>query len=425
MTEPNRLGLKAAADAVARGAISAEELVRACIDRIRAREPEVHAFEFIDPEHALAEARARDNERTKGPLHGVPIGAKDIIDTADMPTGWGSSIYAGRRAPWDAGCIALARRAGAVILGKTVTTEFAYRRPGNTRNPRNLAHTPGGSSMGSAAAVADDMLPLAFGSQTAGSIIRPSSYCGVIGYKASFGDIDLEGVMALAPTLDSLGFMVRELEDIPLMRSVLAGDEAKPTARPHHDPPRIGLVRTHHWEEAEPASRDALEAAADALASAGAPVDEPRSPDEFERLAQVQPRIMAYDAARARAFEATVHRDRVSEAFAALADRGRAIPYAEYREDQDLAARCRRRLADVFESYDVLLAPSAPGEAPAGHDNTGDPVFNRMWTVLHAPLITLPVAAGPQGLPVGVQLIGRFGADNRLVADAAWVYERL
>jgi amidase len=425
MPQLNEWSASRAAAAVARGEASAEALVAACLARIRAREAEVGAFQFLDPEAALRDARALDKGPVRGPLHGVPIGVKDIIDTADMPTGWGSPIYRDRRASWDAGCVALCRAAGAVILGKTVTTEFAYFHPGKTRNPANPGHTPGGSSQGSAAAVADRMLPLAFGSQTAGSVIRPAAFCGVIGYKASYGDLDLQGVMGLAPSLDTLGLLVRDLADVQLMRSVLAGDAAGVRRRPDGNPPRIGFARTPHWREAQPATRDLLERTAGRLAAAGARVGEPELPAEFDGLADCQATVMAFEAARTRAHECIAHRERVSEAYLALYEKGRAIPYETYRTAKALAARSRAKLAELFRDFDLLLAPSAPGEAPEGLARTGDPLFNRMWTLLHVPCVTLPAGTGPQGLPLGVQLVGRFGEDAALVADAAWVEERL
>lgn len=425
MSALNEWSAARAAKAIAAREITAEDFTRACLDRIAAREAEVGAFQYLNAEGALAQARALDRRAVKGPLHGIPVAFKDIVDTADMPTGWGSPIYKDRRPAWDASCVALCRAAGAVIVGKTVTTEFAYRTPGKTRNPRNTAHTPGGSSQGSAAAVADGMLPLAFGSQTAGSVIRPGAYCGAVGYKASYGDIDLQGVMGLASSLDALGIYVRHLDDAQLMRAVLVGDRPAVEPRPDDRPPRIGFVRTPEWNEAEPAMRDALERAAARLADTGARVSEPKLPPEFDQMVPCQQTIMAFEMARTRAHECLAHRDRVSAPYVAQFEKGLAIPYEKYREAQALAADCRALFDRMFEDYDLMIAPAAPGEAPEGLSNTGDPLFNRMWTLLRGPLIVLPGGTGPKGLPLGIQLAGRFGYDSRLIADALWVQARL
>ncbi|HEX2115469.1 MAG TPA: amidase, partial [Alphaproteobacteria bacterium] len=259
-TEPNTWNASAAAAAVAARKISATELVTACLDRIASREPEIGAWTFLDRERALAEARARDAEAPRGPLHGVPVGIKDIIDTADMPTTYGSPIYSRHRPAIDAACVSLIRRAGGIPLGKTVTTEFAYFAPGKTKNPRNPKHTPGGSSSGTAAAVADDMVPVALGTQTAASIVRPATFCGVVGYKPTIGMYALAGIKPFAASFDTLGTLTRSVEDAMLMWRVLHADDRPLPART--DPPRIGLCRTPQWTHAEPADVDAFETAA-------------------------------------------------------------------------------------------------------------------------------------------------------------------
>ncbi|MGQ0662839.1 MAG: amidase [Pseudomonadota bacterium] len=420
----NELGARQAADLIASRKLTAAELTAACLKRIEARDHEVGAFAYIDHEAALAQARALDRAPSKGVLHGVPIGVKDIIDTVDMPTGWGSPIYAGRRSMWDASCVALCRAEGAVILGKTVTTEFAYFHPGKTANPHNLRHTPGGSSQGSAAAVADFMVPVAFGSQTAASVTRPAAFCGVIGYKASYGSFDLAGVMALAPSFDTLGFLIRELDDIALLRAALLRDDREPPAVGAASL-RVGLARTAQWPKADPATRTAVASAADKLARSGARVEEVKLPDEFAELVATHQTIMAFDAARTHAFDYNVHRQQVSDKFAELVEAGRAGSFKAYRAAHARAAEARRKLGAIFDAFDVLLAPSAVGEAPEGLGATGDPLFSRMWTLLHVPSVTLPVAKGPKGLPIGVQLIGRFNHDNQLIGDAKWALARL
>jgi amidase len=352
------------------------------------------------------------------------VGIKDIIDTHDMPTAWGSPIYAGHRPVRDAGCVAALRRSGAVIAGKTVTTEFAYFYPGKTRNPHNLDHTPGGSSMGSAAAVADRMLPAALGSQTAASVIRPAAYCGIVGYKSTQGAFDLGGICGLSATMDSLGFMVREPGDLHLLRQAYLGAEA-PAPWPPGEAPRIGLVRTPHWLDACPDSRALLEAMATALESEGAEISEIEIGPPDGALTEAQKTVMAFETARARAFEFETHRDELSDAFRTLVEEGLAVDFASYQSALDLATVWSGRLDAVFADVDFLLAPSAPGEAPEGLAKTGDPLFSRMWNVLRVPLITLPAGVGPNGLPLGIQLIGALGGDDRLIRDADWVWARL
>src|SRR5947207_4799694 len=294
MPAPLSLSVRAAAQEIAAGRLSAEALTRACLDRIAAREPGVGVWHYLDPEAALAAARQRDAEPPRGPLHGIPIAVKDLIDTADMPTGYGSLIYEGHRPAADAPCVALARAAGAIVLGKTVTTEFACFTAGKTANPHNPAHTPGGSSSGSAAAVADGMVPLAFGSQTAGSIIRPAAYCGCIGYKPSYGLINRTGVKPLADSLDTLGVLARTVEDAAFFAGVLSERPALRHLATPSEAPRFGLYRTPMWEQAEPATAVALDAARAALERAGAAVVELAIAREHHGLAEVQDTIMRF-----------------------------------------------------------------------------------------------------------------------------------
>ena len=412
-----------AAQAVAAGTITSEALVTACLARIRAREESVRAWEYLDPEAALAQARARDRSPAQGPLHGVPVGIKDLIDTSDMPTGYGSPIYAGHQPAWDAASVALLRAAGAVILGKTVTTEFAMFTPGKTANPHNVAHTPGGSSSGSAAVVADQMVPLALGTQTAGSIIRPASFCGVVGYKPTHGQFPVAGIKALSQTLDTLGGLARSVADCALLRAVFVGAPAQLPALARA--PRIGLCHTPQWPCATDATRAALEGAGRQLAAAGAEVRQLALPPAFEHLVTAQETIQIFEGARCCAYELTVHRERLSARLLELLAPAEGLTYTAYAEALALAATCRQQLEAIFSDYDVLLVPSAPGEAPAGLAATGDPIFNRMWTLLHTPAVTLPGYTGPHGLPVGVQVIGPLGMDDRLLAIAAWMHERL
>jgi amidase len=420
MKQSNQLSAREAARRIACRELSAEALVRACLERIEEREAVVGAWIQLDADAALAEARALDAGALRGPLHGLPVAVKDLIDTVQYPTAYGSPIYAGYRPPADASCVAVARAAGALVLGKTVTTEFATFSPGKTANPHNPLHTPGGSSSGSAAAVADFMAPLAYGTQTAGSVIRPAAYCGVVGYKPSFGLICRAGVKPMAESLDTVGVLARDVGDAAFFAGVLAGRDLQPPATPAT--PRVGLCRTAEWEQAEPATRDALESAAGSLSAAGARVQEITLASEFSRLVVAQSEIMAYEIARALAYEAQAHAAQLSAKLHALLAQGRAVTPARHDDNLRLAERCRRALADQFAGVDVLLTPSTTGEAPAGLDATGNPLFNRLWTLLGAPCVHLPSARGPNGLPVGVQLVGLVGDDRKTLAAADWAW---
>ena len=423
MPSSHTLNAWEAAAAIAAGTLTSEALVRDCLERIDARDPAIAAWTHLDSEQALAQARDRDQTPASGPLHGVPVGVKDIIDTADMPTTYGSPIYAGHQTAWDAACVALLRQAGAVIMGKTVSTEFAMYEPGKTANPHNPAHTPGGSSSGSAAAVAAEMVPLALGSQTAGSIVRPASFCGVVGYKPTHGDFSLAGIKLLSQTLDTLGGFARCVQDLALLRAVLMGSPPQLTALA--EPPRIGLCRTPQWPQATPATQEAVETAARRFADAGARVDEVTLPAEVDGLVEAQTTVQIFEGVRCCAYELTQRRDQLSASTQQLLGPGERLSYAEYKAALHLAETCRAALTAVFAAHDVLLVPSAPGEAPAGLGATGNPLFNRMWTLLHTPVVSLPGLSGPQGLPVGVQAVGPLGGDDDLLAAAAWMHAHL
>ena len=420
----NQLDAWQAARALARRELRAEDLVRACLDRVAERDADVHAFVHLAPDAALAQARALDAGPLRGLLHGLPLGVKDLFDSADMPTAYGSPIYAGHRPAADAAAVALCREAGAVVLGKTVSTEFAYFHPGPTRNPHNLAHTPGGSSSGSAAAVADHMLPLALGTQTAGSIIRPAAYCGVVGYKPSFGRVPRAGVKSLSEALDTVGGFGRCVRDVALLGAVLTGD-ARLIPGDAAAAPRIGLCRTADGAQADADTQRALRDAAAALAPLAAHFSEASLPDDLPDLVRLQKAVMVFEMARALSHERLQHRDRLSERLRALFDEGVAIPGAQHAAHLAQTAGAQRRVDSLFDRFDVLLAPSSTGEAPVGTEATGDPLFCRGWTLLGLPCIHLPFTTGQHGLPVGLQLVGRFGDDQRLLAAAQWVHERL
>lgn len=421
----NRISASEAAAAIGTGKLTAEALAAACLERISEREDDVRAWACLDPALALKEARSRDGQTPKSRLHGIPLGVKDVIDTCDMPTEYGSPIYRGHRPSCDAACVAQARESGAVILGKTVSTEFATRHPGKTRNPHNLAHTPGGSSSGSAAAVADWMVPIAFGTQTSSSIIRPAAFCGVIGYKPTFGLVNRAGLKFLSESLDTIGVLTRTVPDAALIIEELAGLPATNFAEARGIRPRIGFCRTPYWDQADSATHANLERAASVLASAGAAVSEVSLDDDFARLAEVQIEVSSFEFFRALTYERTRYPQLISRHLMGRIEAGGRVTRRQYEAAQATAETCRARLDDVFRTHDVLLAPSATGEAPAGLDSTGDPVFALMWTMLHAPCVTLPCGRGPVGLPLGVQVIGRRGADARMLLCAEWMHEKL
>ena len=422
---PNELTACAALEELRAGRLTAEALMRACLERIAEREALVQAFAHLDPELALAEARRRDATGARGLLHGLPLGIKDIIDTSDLPTAYGSRVYPGNRPTQDAACVALARAAGAVVLGKTVTAEFAFRAPGPTTNPHDPAHTPGGSSSGSAAAVADFMLPVAFGTQTGGSIIRPASFCGVVGYKPSLGTINRAGVKPLADSFDTVGLFGRSVADVALVTAVLAGDE--PAGRPVEPvkPARIGLCRTPSWPSAGHATRSVLEASADRLIRAGVRVEELELPAAFADFNRHHSIVLLFEAFRALAYERTVHADRLAPDTLQELEAGSRIARRDYLAAKARIAECRRLIAPLFEAADLLLAPSAPGEAPRGLESTGDATFNRLWTGLLVPCLNLPAGTGATRLPIGVQTVGARNDDARLLAWSAWIEARL
>ncbi len=421
MREPSLADLSARETArrVANGAATAEAVCAAFAARIAAAEPAVQAFAFFDRERALAEARAA----ASGPLAGVTFGVKDVIDTADMPTAYGSAVYEGHRPPWDAPAVALARAFGGVVMGKTVSTEFAMSSPGRTRNPFNPAHTPGGSSSGSCAAVAAGMVQVAFGTQTAGSILRPASYCGVVGYKPSFGTLNRAGMKPLSDTLDHLGLITRDVRDAAFVAAALAERPALATgAAPAA--PRIGLFRTSRWAQAEPATRDALTRTAAAIEAAGGTVRECAVPDSFERLYPLFDAVMGFETPRTLAYEYRGRGGRISPITRGFLDTLSRATRADY--DAALAALKDREamVEELLDGCDALITPAAPGEAPEGMA-TGDPVFNKPWTLLHVPALALPAGFGPLGLPVGVQVIGRIGADAHTLALGAFIEDAL
>jgi amidase len=406
---------------MAAGQAKSEDWVGACLERIAQREPHLGAWAHIDPEQALAAARRRDAAGDhRGPLHGVPIAIKDVIDTADMPTQMGSPIYAGHQPKVDASVVAMLRAAGAVILGKTVTAEFAGMAPAATLNPHNPAHTPGGSSSGSGAAVADHMVPIAFGTQTGGSVLRPASYCGVFGYKPSYGRINRAGLKFAAESLDTLGWMARSIDDLYLIDRVLSGLPSEPLVP--FKPARIALVRTHLWDSGGPETHAAVEAAAATLQAAGIKVETLDLPDEFKQLSATREILNDYERARGLAAEWASDRERISPQLTRSIERGWAATHEKFLEAQRYAQAMRSRLAKLAAGYDALLTPCVQGEAPQGLHYAGDPSFQALWTLLHVPALGLPTYRGPNGLPVSIQLVGAHHADARLLSIGAAVW---
>ena len=418
----NTLSASEIAAGVNAGTFTAEAVTAACLERVSSRDDVVGAWEFLDPELALAQARAVDAKAEKGPLAGVPFGVKDIIDTHDMPTGMGSPIYDGHRPPADASCVAQMRAAGAVVLGKTVTCEFAGLTPRQTANPLDPARTPGGSSSGSAAAVADNMVPVAFGTQTGGSVLRPSSYCGIIGFKPSFDTFSLTGVYPAAESLDTLGLHARSIDDIELLTSALLMRPHVP-APPLPHPPVVGLCKTPMWDSALPETREAVENAAAAMKAAGAQVRDFELPEEFDWLGDLRGIINGRERAVVMADEWARNRDRLSEQMQKTIQDGLDLDHADYLDAMYLMETCRGRTTQAFEGCDVLLTPAVDGEAPMGLAATGSPRFPALWTMLYTPTITLPTHSGPNGLPVGIQLVSPYWADRALMAISRWVLE--
>lgn len=423
-TPLERLSATQAARLLNRREISAEQITRACLNRIQERESTVHAWTALHADAALARARELDCGPIQGVLHGLTLGVKDLFDTADLPTSYGSPIYADHRPQADAATVALCRQAGAVILGKTVTTEFATFKPGPTRNPHNPAHTPGGSSSGSAAAVADYMAHLAFGTQTAGSIVRPAAFCGIVGYKPSFGHITRAGVKSISESLDTIGGFGRTVDDIALLAAAITRDK-RLLNLDVDAAPRIGLCRTPDWSSADKDAQVAIESAASVLSAAGAHVSDASLPATFAGLGEIQNQVMAFETFQALGHERRTAYTQISPRLVELLELGAGVSYENHQRNLVLARQASQNIDALFDHYDVLLTPGAPGEAPLFEAGTGSPLFCRTWTLLGLPCVQLPFTSGTHGLPVGVQLVGRFATDYSLLQSARWVQERL
>jgi Asp-tRNA(Asn)/Glu-tRNA(Gln) amidotransferase A subunit family amidase len=437
MENLNWLTANQAAQGIRDGVFSSRDLVQACITQIQAREPEVQAWAYFDPEHALTQAAKADDHRASGkplgPLHGVPVGIKDIIDTGDMPTEDGTVLHAGRN-PWhDAKVVDLLRSAGAVIMGKTVTTELATLSPGKTRNPHNPAHTPGGSSSGSAAAVAAGMVPLAIGTQTNGSLIRPAAYCGVFGFKPTRGLISLQGILRQSAPLDQAGGFARSIDDLALLGEVLSAyDPDEPGMTPRAPlpmlrlcneeppmPPTLALVKTPWWSQLDADTREGFDELVEHLSEK---VGEFALPDSAAAVLDWHKAVMEADIAAN--YEADYERgaDKLSASLKELIERGRNVKAVDYIKSLARIPVVTEALDEIFDRYDAILTPAVAGAAP-GLESTGSPMYCTLWSYCGMPAISLPLLQAGNGLPVGVQLVGRVGDDARLLRTARWLIE--
>ena len=406
------------------GTLSPADVVEQCADAIAAREDEIGAFATLDLEGARKAARNEADRLRAGALRGLPIGMKDIYDTADLPTEYGSAAYTGNRPAADSAVVSMVRRAGGLVLGKTVTAEFAHMQPGKTRNPANLAHTPGGSSSGSAAAVAAGFVPVATGSQTGGSVVRPAAFCGIAGYKASYKLMPTVGMKCFAWSLDTVGLFAAGVADVAFAATAIAGrdlrvDRAAPAT------PRLALLRTHIWAEATADMQRAVEEAARLAAAAGASVKDMVLPPILEDAWRAHTVVQQYEAYRALAYEYDVKRDRIGPMIRELLEKSAAVTADDYDAARRVTKRARQALADLMaeSGADAILTPSAPGAAPHGLGSTGQAIFNRLWTLMGTPCVNVPGLADAAGLPLGVQIVGRFGRD-RGALEAALFLER-
>jgi Asp-tRNA(Asn)/Glu-tRNA(Gln) amidotransferase A subunit family amidase len=441
LTKLHWLMASGAARSIKDGLISSEQLVDACLGRVREVDADVLAWAFLDPDHALAQARSADEFRLSGqptgPLHGVPVAVKDIIDTGDMPTENGSVLHAGRTPSRDAAVVAMLRAAGAVIMGKTVTTEFATRTPGKTKNPHNPAHTPGGSSSGSAAAVAAGMVPLALGSQTGGSTIRPASFCGVYGFKPTHGLIPRHGMFRLSRTLDHVGLFARSIEDLALLMEQLVGyDERDPDSRPRARipyrevaaeepplPPMFAFVKTPRWDGVDADTKEAFAELTDHL---GERVEELELSDATDDASEWHRVIMDAEMAVNLGREWNTGRARLSAPLRARIENGRDVRALDYLRALAGIPELNESFAELFtQRYDAILTPAAAGTAPVGLDSTGDPAFCTLWTLCGMPALSVPLMQGKNGLPLGVQLVGPRHGDARLLRTARWLVDRV
>lgn len=401
------------------GRLSSGDLLEACIARVATREPVLQAMAAFDA------AAVRTTAPRPGVLAGLPLGVKDVLDTADLPTGYNSPIWRGHQPVADAACVAWARAAGAIVFGKTVTTEFATRTPGPTSNPHDPARTPGGSSSGSAAGVAAGYFPFAFGTQTAGSIIRPAAYCGIVGYKPTFGTIDRFGMKLMSTSLDTVGILARSVADCALLTTALTGLEVGDLEAPLNRTLRIGICRSPMWDRRAPETDDVMDRARSAAARAGAHIQDVELPADFDALEAAHATIMHGESARALGWEMTTHRDQISPVLRERLEWGLDRSFADLNSARTVVANLMQAFSALMADVDVLLTPSAPGVAPIGLDRTGEPAFNLIWTALGVPCVTIPCGTGPAGMPLGIQIVGTRGHDDRCLQASAWLARAL
>lgn len=418
-------GLRQSAAAIRSGKLSARGYCERLLGKIREREPRVQAWAALDESRALSLAQACDGKRGSGaalgPLHGIPVGVKDIIDTSDLPTEMGSPVFAGNRPAANAAAVERLLAAGAYVLGKTVTTEFAFLHPGKTRNPRNPAHTPGGSSSGSAAAVAAGMAPGAIGTQTNGSVIRPAAFCGVVGFKPGFGLVPIEGVLPFSPSLDQLGVFARSVADAAALAAAIATPGSIPAeVGKASGAPRIAFLANFPWNNAEPDAAAHLTAVLARLAAAGAATTELMLEAPLPDAKRVHRAIMLYEGARQHSVRQATQRASLSPELNAAIDEGLGISDEDYARALGASGEIRRRASDLFEHCDVIASLPAPGAAPASLDTTGDPSFCTLWSLTGFPSITIPTGLSAAGLPFGLQLAARAGAEDRVLRAAQW-----
>ena len=416
-SNPANLTAVAAARLIRDGRLNPADLMEACLDRIATRNPTVQAFAQFD----AAQARTAAKSAKPGPLHGIPIGIKDVLDTADMPSQYGSPIWANHQPKADSAPVAWARKAGGVVIGKTVTTEFATRKPGPTTNPANPAHTPGGSSSGSAAGVGAGLFPLAYGTQTAGSVIRPAAFCGAVGYKPTYGMISRIGMKLMSDSLDTIGVIARTVADCALFAGAVSGrDLGDPDINPGTTP-RIGICRSPTWSTAAPETHALLARVTQTLTHAGAKVTDRELPAGFNALIEAHPIVMNSESARALGWELATHPDQISDDLRHRLAQGLNQPQSALDQACTSFDLTQQTFPSAMDGLDILVTPAAPGEAPKGLEWTGDPAFNFIWTALHVPCVTVPAGTGPNGLPLGIQIVGRRGDDKAVLAWARWV----
>jgi len=417
----NGLTASEASAKLASGEITSVALTRDCLDRIAARDGDVHAWDYIDPDYALEQAKALDREARRGPLHGVPVGIKDIFDTKDMPTGHGFGPYQGKQFGVDSTCVAQLRDAGMVIMGKTVTTEFACPKPRQTLNPHDPTRTPGVSSSGSAASVADYMVPLANGTQTGGSVIGPAANCGVYGYKASLDGIDRSGFRHCKKSIDTIGLFARSIEDLILLRQVQTG--AAPGTSSGR--PRIAVLRRPNWDEAEPPMQGAVEKVATILADAGAAVSDFDLPQTFTDIIPHAAIINAWEASIMLEAEVRDHLDGFNDHNRERIDWVKGLSEENYLNAGKTLDAARSEMDTIFDGFDLILSPSLPGEAPVGLTEVRTATFARLWTQMYTPSVNFPLFEGSNSMPICFQLVGKRSTDDATLANAKWADEKL